>query len=86
MEPISPVIPGLQDIEILIAKDQEQYRPLPAIICQDGTVVSHWKLSWRERWIVFLTGSLWLQQLSFHQPLQPQLPTVEPPEIKRVEV
>jgi hypothetical protein len=57
---------------------QPEYLPLPA--CDDGVVtVSCWKLSLWERLIVLLYGRLWLQQMNFGKPLQPQLPTVEGP-------
>jgi len=83
MKPISPVVKGFE--EVVIAKDQPEYLPLPAIICDDGRVISRWRLSLKERIKVFFTGNLWLHQLAFHQPLQPQLPTVDIPKLKRLE-
>lgn len=80
MYPASPVIEGFK--EVIFAKDQPQYLPLPAIICEDGMVISRWKFTWKERVRVLLCGNLWLQQLTFHSPLQPQLPTVERPELR----
>ncbi len=41
------------------------------------------ELSWRERLKLLLTGNLYLQQLAFHRPLQPQLPSVDKPELVR---
>ncbi len=63
------------------AKNQPQYRPLPAHRASDveGRVTCCWALSWRERLHVLLTGRVWHQVLTFNQPLQPQLLTVEKP-------
>lgn len=59
---------------------QKEYLPLPAHRGQiSGMVTSCWKLTWRERWRVLVTGRLYLSQLTFGRPLQPQLPAVENP-------
>lgn len=80
MKPMSPVLPKQpMFIETIIAKDQPEYQPLPAVITTDGTVISRWSLTWRERLRVLWTGSLWFQQLTFGYPLQPQLPQVKEP-------
>lgn len=65
----------------VLAKDQPQYRPLPVFVCTDAarTVISCWRLNWRERLQVLLAGRLWMSQLTFAQPLQPQLPMVSSP-------
>jgi hypothetical protein len=80
MKPISPVIAGVP--EVIFAKDQPEYLPLPAVKCDDGTVLSRWKLTWVERWQIFIHGNLWLCQLTFNQPLQPQRPSVYPPSVR----
>lgn len=66
---------------VVIAKDQPEYRPLPAYRYQDqeGTIAFCWSLNWRERLQVLLTGRLWHRVLTFSQPLQPQLLTAEKP-------
>ncbi len=68
---------------VVFAKDQPQYRQLPAFRLgdMDGTVVFCWSLTWRERLQVLLTGRVWHQVLTFHGALQPQLLTTEKPEI-----
>jgi hypothetical protein len=63
----------------VLAKDQPQYQPLPICYCDDGSAISCWKLSIWERLRLLLTGKLWLIQLTFHQPLQPQLPLIKEP-------
>lgn len=66
---------------VVIAKDQPQYLPLPAhqFLDSEGKIACCWKLSWRERLRVLATGKIWHQILTFHQPLQPQLLTVDKP-------
>jgi len=64
------------------AKNQPDYLPLPAYTDTMQTV-SCWKLSLWERLYVLFTGKMWLYQLNFSRPLQPQLLTVESPFIKR---
>lgn len=66
--------------EIVFAKDQPEYRPLPAIRTADGIVTTRWRLTWRERLLLAWRGSFYLQQMTFGDPLQPQLPSVDPPE------
>lgn len=61
---------------VIFAKDQPQYRPLPAW-CErtgiEGRVVCCWRLTWRDRLRVLFTGTIWHHVLTFNQPLQPQL-------------
>lgn len=81
---VSPVLPlrnKLLEIapEVVYAKDQPQYNPLPAIKTTDGEVITRWKLSLRERLIVLFSGSIWLNLLTFNSPLQPiKLSVIEP--------
>lgn len=68
---------------VVIAKDQPEYMPLPAHRFQAddgaGRIACCWKLSLRERIQLLFTGRIWHQVLTFNQPLQPQLLTVEKP-------
>jgi hypothetical protein len=77
MKPVSPVIKGFK--EVVFAKKQSQYLPLPAIIGKNGMVISRWRFGLRERLRVLFVGNLYLCQLTFNDPLQPQLPTVYRP-------
>ncbi len=89
MDPVTPVLPSQLHTytrETVIAKDQPQYRDLPAIITPAGRVVTCWRLDWWERLSVLWSGRLWLQQLTHHRALQPQLPTVREPVIDVEEV
>lgn len=81
MSPATPVLIRQSGIvpEIVFAKDQPQYLQLPAVRLDDGTVISRWRLTWRERLRVLWTGSLWCSVLTFNHPLQPtRLETTEP--------
>ena len=70
-KPISPVAPGMDLPEMVFGKDQPEYLPLPAVKLADGTVVTRWHLTFKERLQVLLGGSIWLSQLTFGHKLQP---------------
>lgn len=72
------------EVTTVIAKDQPQYNPLPAHRFQDaeGRIACCWKLTWPERLKLLWRGVIWHQILTFNQPLQPQLLTVEKPDMK----
>jgi len=61
------------------AENQNKYFSLPSHETEEGEVISCWKFSWKERLRVLFSGKLWLHQLSFGSPLQPQLPEVVSP-------
>lgn len=81
MKPGSPVLPHYPGLaQVTFGAEQPGYLPLPAVkgYCS-GLVTTRWTLSWRERLRLLLGGSLWLQTLTFGEPLQPQkLLVVEP--------
>lgn len=70
------------EVTTIYAKDQPQYLALSAHRFGDaeGRIACCWWLSWRERLQVLFTGRVWQQVLTFNQPLQPQLMTVEKPD------
>ena len=71
------------ECNVTFAEDQPEYLPLPTFT--DGTqTVSCWKMTWWERIKVLITGKIWLMQMNFGQPLQPQLPCVDKPLENRV--
>ena len=67
------------EVNTTFAKDQPQYQPLHAHKDLVGIVTTCWKLTLRERLRVLWTGRVWLQQMTFNAPLQPQLPHTEKP-------
>jgi len=58
---------------VVYAKDQPEYQPLPAFkdSSPEGLVISCWKLSWKERFQILITGKLWVSLMSFNKPLTP---------------
>lgn len=58
-----------------IAKNQKEYKTLHAFQDEKVTITCY-RLSFRERIKLLFTGKLWLGQMNFGKPLQPQLPTV----------
>lgn len=62
---------------VVFAKDQPEYQPLPALRLPDGEVITCWQLSAEELEQIAITGKIYLKQLTFNQPLQPVLMLVE---------
>jgi len=57
---------------VTYAKYQPQYRPLPAHYGEvNGQVTTCWRLTWKERIRVLLSGVVFHRCLTFDQPLQP---------------
>ena len=61
------------------AKDQPEYLPLPALKMDDGEIVTCWRLSLVERLKILWTGNMWLNVLTFNEPLQPLRMSVNKP-------
>lgn len=72
---------GFLEQNAVLAEHQPQYQPLPVYreLTLPGRVVSCWHLTWRERVRLLVTGRLWLSQLTYGSPLQPQLPSIDCP-------
>jgi hypothetical protein len=75
MNPIS-----FKGCNVVYAKDQPEYLPLPVRRFEDGEIITCWKLSIRERIKVLFTSKIWLSVLTFNHPLQPLLPSVDKPD------
>lgn len=58
---------------IVYAKDQPQYRPLPAHLSRDGRATFCWKLTEEEKKQIAETGVIWHQVLTCGKELQPQI-------------
>lgn len=80
MQPLSPVVPSAANDEVVYAKDQPEYQPLPCLRMQDGTILTRWSLDEDEKRRVLEQGYVYLAVSTFNQPLQPLLMTVDPPE------
>lgn len=66
---VSPSRP-LEGQAVVYAANQPPYKPLPVWKTRD-TVISRWKLTWRERLAVLFGRSLYVEVMTFGQPLQP---------------
>jgi len=57
---------------VTFAENQPEYLPLPAHKTENGLVTSCWKCSLLDRIRILLFGRIWVQNLTFNKPLQPQ--------------
>lgn len=73
MRPVSPVLPGSAEIEIVLGKDQPQYLPLPAVCLGSETrpMITRFRLDDTERAKIAAGADIVLQQLTFGAPFQP---------------
>lgn len=81
MKPASPVLAGCA--EIVIAENQPPYDPIRAVVVDPATILTRWKLSWRERLVVLFSGNVYLYVMTFGKPLQPLAMQAEKPGIER---
>ena len=65
------VIDGLESMEIVYAKDQPEYKPLRTLKAPDGRVFSRWSLTDEQRVEVAAGADIFVQVLTFNEPLQP---------------
>lgn len=75
MQPISPIVHGLEDEEAVYAKDQPQYAPLPSLKSRKpdnkGRILTRWTFTEDERRAIAAGADLFVQIDTFQQPLQP---------------
>lgn len=81
MQPMSPVIPGENFDEVIIAKHQAEYENLPAIGVYPGITISRWRLSLWERVKVLFIGNVYLWVWNFGKPLSPVILEIEKPRL-----
>lgn len=62
-----PVV--FKEHNVVYARDQKEYMPLPALRFDDGTVISCWKMSWKELFKILLHRKVWVSVLTFNKPL-----------------
>src|ERR1700719_4054431 len=68
-----PVFAGLEEREVLYAKDQPEYNPLRTLVSRDRErrVTSRWTLTDEQRKSVAEGADIFLTMLTFGEPLQP---------------
>lgn len=73
MNPVSPVMPGSQFIEVVIGKDQPQYLPLPAVYLDTPSrpMITRWRFTAEERSAILTGADLVMTQLTFGHLFQP---------------
>lgn len=64
---------------VVYAKNQPEYLPLPAKKWKDGTVVTKWRLDWKERLHCLIFGFFYLKVQTRNRPLQPLRPSIFEP-------
>jgi hypothetical protein len=64
-----------------LSNHDPEAKPVPVLELEEreGTVIICWKLTWRERLRVVLTGVIWNAVVTFHRPMQPVILTVKRP-------
>jgi hypothetical protein len=68
-----------KEANVVYAKNQPEYLPLSVHRTADGVVTSCWKLNFLDRIKVVIFGKIYVQLLTFNQPLQPQKLSVDKP-------
>ena len=71
---------------LVIARNQPQYRPLPAYKYKEdlkGSIICCWKPTWKERFLILFGKPIWHNILTFNQPLQPQLLSLDKPKMPK---
>lgn len=68
-----PVIAGMESDEVVYAENQPEYKPLRALISGDEEhrVTSRWTLTPEQRIAVANGADIFLELMTFGQPLQP---------------
>jgi hypothetical protein len=77
VEPVTPVIPGAEQLEAQVGAKQEEYVTLPAFQTEYSTI-SRWRLSDDERRHIASGGDLFIAQLNFGNLVQPVMPMALP--------
>lgn len=71
MNPVEPSVIPEGSKRVVFAKDQPQYKKLPATISVDGVVITYWEPTAEELQALFIGGQVRIMIHTFNQPLQP---------------
>jgi hypothetical protein len=67
---VQPIVPGIGLPVTVCPADEKGYQELAVFRMLDGTTLSRWRLTWRERLLVVLRGDVYLWLLTNKRPLQ----------------
>lgn len=73
MEPVTPVLPHSQPLELRVAEHQPEFLTLPSF-CTTYTNISRWRLTDEERAYIAAGGDLFLAQITGGGGVQPIMP------------
>lgn len=73
MEPVTPILPHSQPLEIRIAESQPEFQTLPSFRTA-YTNISRWRLTDEERAHIAAGGDLFIAQMNGKDALQPIMP------------
>lgn len=86
MTPISPIVKGFEHLEVVFAKNQPEYIPLPALPVDDSQrIITRWKLTWKERVAILFGRHIFLWVSTFGNKLQPVMLTCDKPAVSAQE-
>jgi hypothetical protein len=72
-------IKTFKECNVVYAKNQPEYLNLPSHKSEKGIITTCWTLSWKEKFKILTSGYLWLQVMTFNNPLQPlKMSTIKP--------
>src|ERR1700721_2317428 len=82
----APVVKGLEAHEVVYAKNQPEYNPLRTLLSntKEGRVMSRWSPTPEQRPAIAEGENIFLELLTFGNPLQPILMSVGDPDLDRV--
>jgi hypothetical protein len=77
-----PVVAGLESLELVLAKDQPEYRPLRALCSMkpEGRVLTRWAPTAEQRAALADGADIFLELMTFRNPLQPILLSIGEPD------
>jgi hypothetical protein len=89
LDPKSPVVNGLEAHEIIFARNQPEFRKLPAIVSKqkDGAVLTRWRLAPEDRAALAAGADVFVEVLTMGNALQPLRVAVgedDPTELARI--
>jgi hypothetical protein len=83
MKPVSPVVEGFEKYEIVLAKDQPEYRPLPALHLEGHKLtLTRWQPTWKERLRLIFGGSVYLWTWTYGHSFHPTSLEIRKPELQ----